>query len=265
MFFPKNKLFAKLLKWQLVNKCFGRLKEGTIKFIVQGARMSGDMNTALGNCLLMSCMVYAFCKSVGIEKMRLANDGDDCVLIIERGDLWKTDTLPDWFLTMAFSMKVEDPVYQFEEIEFCQSKPVWTPEGYIMVRNPRAAIAKDVISTSCLPHVHVFKTWMKAVGMGGMALTGGIPIMQDFYARLLSLAGDVEERMTYDMEEQGFFRMGKGMNRQYGHIHWRTRLSFWIAFGIEPDRQKALELEVTTRRVSMYFKPIINRLKDFPL
>jgi hypothetical protein len=51
----------------------------------------------------------------------LANNGDDCVIIIEKRHLKKLDDLPSWFLTMGFRMEVEKPVYEFEQIEFCQT------------------------------------------------------------------------------------------------------------------------------------------------
>jgi len=135
MFYPKDKLLSRLLGLQLVNKGFAYCKDGKLTFKLKGGRMSGDMNTGLGNCLLMVAMVHSYCRAVGITKFRLANNGDDCVLIIEQRDYRKTQTLDTWFLEMGFTMKREAPVKVFEEIEFCQTHPVWTPDGYVMVRN----------------------------------------------------------------------------------------------------------------------------------
>lgn len=49
---------AELLGWQLTNKGFARTTDGLIKYEVKGCRMSGDMNTALGNCMIMCALVY---------------------------------------------------------------------------------------------------------------------------------------------------------------------------------------------------------------
>jgi hypothetical protein len=54
----RSKELAELLKWQLQNKGFARTIDGLIKYSVEGCRMSGDMNTALGNCTIMCALVY---------------------------------------------------------------------------------------------------------------------------------------------------------------------------------------------------------------
>lgn len=264
LYFRKDKYLSKLLKWQLTNKCTGYLPEGTIRFTVDGRRMSGDMNTSLGNCLLMSSMVKAYVSHKNITKSRLANDGDDCVLIIERKDLHRIDDLESYFLELGFSMKREDPVYHLEHIEFCQTKPVWTEDGYVMVRNPHTALAKDCVSITALDHANVVQRWCKSIALGGMCGTGQIPIWQDFYARLLIEAGDAKP-MKDDGQIWGFKMLMKNMKRVYGPIHPRTRYSFWLAFDIEPDRQKELESEYMTRPFVMSFDAKNSTIRDFPL
>lgn len=44
-------ILKRLLSWQLVNTGRARASDGIIKYKVNGCRMSGDMNTGLGNCL----------------------------------------------------------------------------------------------------------------------------------------------------------------------------------------------------------------------
>jgi len=76
-FYPGNKHFAMLLEWQRRNTCYARCSEGTVKYKTVGKRMSGDVNTALGNCLIMSSMVWTYADEISVP-IRLANDGDDC-------------------------------------------------------------------------------------------------------------------------------------------------------------------------------------------
>lgn len=45
--------------------------------------MSGDMNTALGNCMLMCCLIISYLESKNI-KYDFINNGDDAVLFLER-------------------------------------------------------------------------------------------------------------------------------------------------------------------------------------
>lgn len=91
---------ARLLRWQVNNRGVGRADDGVIHYRKRGSRMSGDMNTALGNVILMVCMVHLYCTELGIHA-RLINNGDDCVLIVERRHLHLLDNLHAWFLNFG--------------------------------------------------------------------------------------------------------------------------------------------------------------------
>lgn len=231
--------FKKLLSWQIHNKGVAYVRDGKVRYKVEGCRMSGDMNTALGNCLIMSAMVYSYCDSKGI-KAQLINDGDDCVVFLEQCMLARfQDGLDTWFTEMGFTMKVEDPVFRIEQIEFCQCRPVWTPQGYIMVRNIRQSLAKDSVSIKPLDSKQIFQKWCGEVGDCGLSLTGGIPVVSEFYKLLQRASGGERSlKLGYDpVFETGMRMMAKGMNRASEVISDFTRVSFYYAFGIQPDVQ----------------------------
>jgi hypothetical protein len=239
-FYPGDKFFAQLLYWQLVNTGYARCREGIVKYKSEGCRMSGDVNTALGNCLLMSSLVYAYAKVCDV-KIRLANDGDDCVVVLEKRELNQfKDGLGEWFVRHGFSMTVEVPVAIFEQIEFCQSHPVWDGAQYIMVRDPRVAISKDCVAIKPLDNHNIRKMWCAAVGQGGMSLTGGIPVWQDFYAQLITLSQGAKELVDQTMNT-GMKLLAKGMYRTYVRPTAESRYSFYLAFGIAPTEQVCLE------------------------
>jgi hypothetical protein len=228
-----------LLHMQLRN--VGRIitDEGTIKYAVDGCRMSGDMNTALGNCLISCALGCTFMEERGI-KGRFFNNGDDCLFIVEREDLGRLTNLAGWYRGFGFTMKVEAPVMEFEQIEFCQTHPVWTPEGWVMVRNPRSALAKDATILLPVTNQKYAMGWYTAVGECGLSLSGGIPVFQEFYSALLRAGGGVRIGRN-DQMESGFFHLAAGMDRRYSDVHPRTRYSFWRAFGILPHAQEVLE------------------------
>jgi len=241
---PKLK---KLLRWQVDNIGRGFCDDGKLKYNVRGCRMSGDMNTALGNCLLMCAMVWAYCKESGIDEFELMNNGDDCVVIIEQCQLHQFGLkLNSWFTDMGFTMKVELPVYEMEKIEFCQTQPVYDGVSYVMVRNPHKAIAKDCVSIKPLDTEQGFKKYLTVFGQGGLSLTGGIPIWQDFYTSLIR-SGSGHNRKHFNRMlgdpcmETGMFMLAKRMTRLYKKPSPETRYSFWLAFGIDPSTQEALE------------------------
>lgn len=238
-FYPQYRgELRQLLKWQLLNKGFARATDGFVKYQVEGCRMSGDMNTALGNCLIMCGLVHAYCEQVGV-RVKLANNGDDCVVFMERRDLVRfSGGLKAWFREMGFTMKVEEPVRVFERIEFCQTNPVCVDGTWRMCRNFYTAMAKD--STSVLPLERGGGKWAHSIGVCGMALAGGVPVFQEFYNALIR-AGSGAGFGKHPALEGGFAIMSNGMHAEYTAISDSTRVSFWEAYGILPTEQLILE------------------------
>jgi len=257
----KRKLMS-LLRHQLVNHCAGYTNDGSLRYTVDGTRMSGDMNTSLGNCILMCMMIKAYADHCGI-KVQLANNGDDCVVFMEKHDLNKFQVdLNGWFRNMGFNMVVEDPSYDFENIEFCQTRPIFDGKLWVMCRNPWTALAKDSVLLKNPKNVSTsfFATWLHAVGMGGMSLAGGMPVFQSFY-RMYMRSGfqyrknwrgkatcmDGNELLPWFMRETGM----KG-NRIESVITSEARCSFYYAFGVTPDEQVALEKYYDSMFISLH-------------
>lgn len=243
--FPKRRWrhkLRRLLNQQLRNHCRGYTADGKLAYTTDGGRMSGDMNTSLGNCVLMCSMIHAYAMERGV-RIQLANNGDDCVVIMESRDLARfSENLDEWFTDMGFSMQVEPPCYVFEEIEFCQTHPVYVgpqPDDYLMVRHPKWALAKDTVCVHGWQSLGMFKGWLHAVGTGGLAMTGGVPIFQDFYQTYLKF-GEFRKTAS-DLQSWGVRQLAKGMRRGYTPVEPATRASFWRAFGVNPSEQCVLE------------------------
>lgn len=226
-----------LLEWQVKNVGRAYLPEGTIKYHVLGRRMSGDVNTSLGNCILMSSLVHAYCRT-RFRKFSLANNGDDCVLIIEKHELWKLHDLSDWFLEMGFNLKIEDPVYDIRKVSFCQTNVLTSPGYNLAVRNPNVVTSKDLHSTYPFTSEHQYIEWLSASGVCGATSHGGIPVLESFYAAFpkcditdRGIKEELQRWKTYSI-------VGGGEKRP---ITDEMRHSFWVAFGILPDCQLALE------------------------
>lgn len=238
----RRKELATLLSWQIENTGFGRCRDGTIKYKVLGTRCSGDMNTGSGNCLLASSMLIAYCEKKGVP-FELANNGDDCVIFTHKKFLKRfSDGLHGWFVDMGFNMVVEDPVYVLEKVVFCQSQPVYDGANWVMVRDPRTCIAKDCVSLKPWRNAKEYTSWINAVGQSGTALAGGIPVLDPFY-RSFVRAGDGAKPLSLNDPTLtgGLFWLSKGMNRRNFKISPEARFSFWLAFGLSPDDQVAIE------------------------
>ncbi len=240
--FDDHPELRKLLNWQANNKGVCYCPDGKLKYTVQGRRFSGDMNTGLGNCIIMCALVYAWAKTVRVD-IKLVNNGDDCVVIMEDKDLDRFRTgLDAWFLEMGFRMAVEEPVYQLHEIEFCQMHPIEIGDECRMVRNIKSTLRKDTMTVHNLVHPVIREKWCTAVGTGGLWLTGGVPILQDFYQAYQRIGCMRASNMLDDPTfATGMRLMSKGMAEHYREPDAWTRVQVFEAWGITPDEQVAIE------------------------
>lgn len=241
---PRRELRG-ILRQQLVNKCFGYVKDGTVKYTRRGGRMSGDMNTGLGNCKTMSAMVWSYMRHINVSNYSLANNGDDCVIITERGNLPKIqENIFAYFKRLGFNMVVDNVTDVFERILFCQMSPLDLGDKVVMVRDPRVAISKDVLSIKPYETSRSFQTWLRCVGQGGASLSTGVPVMQEFYQCLIRNSPNYNRKsklMKDSSMESGFFRLGVGLEAKVGPISERARYSFYLMTDISPQEQLSLE------------------------
>jgi hypothetical protein len=236
MYCDDSPLLARLLKMQLHNVGFCRTNDGCVKYCVLGCRLSGDPNTALGNCLVVSAMVWSFCRHVGIKKFSLINDGDDCVLFIEKEDRHLLASLGEYFEKLGFHMKIAKEVDTLEEVVFCQSQPVRVGPDYRMVRQPKIALSKDLLTVKSMETEADWAFLSSAIGCCGLALCSGVPVMQAFYVFLDKGCRVKETNPTTGMEY-----LALGMRSHYSVVLPSTRASFYSAFGITPSYQVELE------------------------
>jgi uncharacterized Fe-S cluster-containing radical SAM superfamily protein len=244
-----NRLFnsaelARLLRWQLDNTGFARTSDGAkVTYRVKGCRMSGDMNTALGNCLLMCGMVWTYARECGV-RIRLANNGDDCSVIMERRDLTKfVANMDKWFLGMGFTLTSEGVAEVFERIDFCQTRPVLTSRGWVMCRSPRLGLCKDGLCKhpDMGGQLAGYLRWSYQVGLAGQALAAGVPVFRAAYDSMVRLGIKSRRAQGFGNMESGFEYMSVRMSRDEVPISQEARYSFWTAWGITPDQQVALE------------------------
>jgi hypothetical protein len=253
-FFSKDdrKELARLLEMQLTNNCVAFMKDALIKYKVSGGRMSGDMNTKLGNCLIMCAMMYSYCIHTNFTNFALINCGDDCVLIIESNELCKFvhSDFSEYMRLLGFRIKVEKPVYTLEEILFCSTKPVWNGQAWVMVRSPFTSTSKDAICTKPFETLDDFVHWIWSVGKCGLALASGIPIQQEFYLCYIRNAERLQpemrrpnraHRVDATEAQTGFKMMAKGMKADPRYITHESRISFEKAWGITAQVQIDLE------------------------
>lgn len=228
-----------LLSLQMNNNGVGYCEDGKLRYKIKGKRFSGDMNTSLGNCLIMCAMVFAWAQHVGVE-VKLMNNGDDCQVFMERKNLKRFNVgLPSFFLEMGFRMTVEPPAYNMQEVEFCQMRPIRTARGVTMVRNIERARQKDAMSILDITSESASRKWMGSIGYCGLALCSGVPVMQSMYAAYVRHGK--KSNMINSLQLSGISIMGKGLSSKMAQVSDEARLDVFIAWGITPDEQMAIE------------------------
>ncbi len=239
--FPGSRSLQALLRCQLTVEGCGRCPDGLLRYRGPAMRCSGDVNTSLGNCIISVVMAWCYLRQHGIAGDILC-DGDDLLLFLSPGSLSLLHGLPAWYLGYGLRMKVEAPAFEPEQVEFCQSKPVFDGAEWVLCRNPSKAFNTD----GFVPHylgerealVH-----MRAVGLCGLSLAAGMPMFDAFYDSLVA-AGKTGR---WDMHALGGICYQQRLQVKAGHtmrsrpVHPDCRMSFWRAFGVHPDEQIAME------------------------
>ncbi len=238
--YGNDKALRELLRWQRHNKGVGYAENGKLRYRVKGKRASGDMNTALGNCLIMCGLIWRYAQVRGVP-VKLVNNGDDCVVFMERRHLEEfSKDLDSWFFAMGFRMTVEPPAFDFERIEFCQMRPIQTQRGWVMVRNIATALRKDTMCTMPLDG-RVARKWMRAVGECGLALCAGVPVMQSFYQAYYREGVEPGKMVNAMQLDTGLRRMRGKLEAKMLPVTDAARLAVFVAWDITPEEQVALE------------------------
>lgn len=155
-----SRFLSWLLNMQLSNVGF---TGSGIKYSCDGRRMSGDANTALGNTVINYIVLrYMFgpCAIIYV-------DGDDSVVFMPNAMTPKT-------AGTGFNTKIE-VVNHFSDIEFCQSQPVMTTNGWVMCKNPLRAVARA--SRRCGNQKLDMRNYLFTIGVGEGYASSQMPIL----------------------------------------------------------------------------------------
>lgn len=237
---PEEEL-AWLLVQQLDNRGAGYFPNGKVTFHMQGTRASGDLNTSLGNCILMCAMTWSWSKICDVF-IALLNNGDDCDYLMEAEDedRWRAG-FEEYFRQKGFRMVLEPTVDILEKLEFCQSHPVNLGDHWTMMRNPVTLVTKGSMCLLPVVNEKQLRKWMMAIGVGEGTLGKGLPVIQSFAAAMRRNGIRCSQSMI-DRAYAGTNRMmGVNYDPRTAVVTPQCRSSFFLATGIDPAAQIALE------------------------
>lgn len=243
--------FRWLLGEQIVN--IGSTLHGH-KYVIRGNRMSGDVDTGIGNSLLNILVFATAMRMMGVRKWDFLCDGDDALVFVEEGEI-DPSSLSSVCKGLGFTLTGE-PVSithgNFWEIEFCRSHPIWTPDGWVMCRNMQRAV-----DTFGLTHRYAdvplgaYKSYLAGCGICEMAASRDLPMIGElsYYASMLSgkkIYGQEERYRGGILLSDGKLKALVSENRR-PNVHPRTRAQVAMAFGISIEVQVDYENSVPLR------------------
>jgi len=242
--FNSDPEFARLLRMQLHN--FASTRSGWA-YDLKGGRMSGDMNTGLGNCVISLIMFKALVNKLKV-KMDLLVDGDDALLFIERRDLSRlSQVLVPHYLEFGMEMEVADIAFTMEDVDWCQTRPIYVDGHYTMVRNPVRTLSHVLVSKKWQPHRQ--RDYMASIALCEQSLNRGVPVLQAMSRALWRNSSQNANALDSERREALFSRV-------LAFSSWETivkegfkevpvsqasRLSFERAFNISVSEQVAWE------------------------
>nr|WKV33799.1 MAG: RNA-dependent RNA polymerase [Riboviria sp.] len=217
-----------LLSHQYVNNCYSK---GGIAYTCVARKMSGEYNTSLGDSIIN----YGVLREVFGDDAIYVINGDDSVVILDKA-IFNESLVKDPSTWARFGFKsTVDVARSFEDIEFCQSRPVEVDGVWRMIRSPWRAIARSTFSVKRYRGI-AWRRLLAAMADSEMACSDRVPMLQAWALRLrMASAGasPLEGEVSYRAKLEG--------KPTQGPISDSTRLSFAAAFGIEVQRQLAFE------------------------
>jgi len=231
--------------WRHTYKPIGMAKVG-LTYKTKGTRMSGHMDTGLGNSLITYGMLESYVTEHQIEKYSMSVNGDDSVLIIERQDLPKFIDVQDYFRDFGFNMKVEY-TDEFSKMDYCQTRPVKTDYGWVMARSPERILTRSGWATKRFAKNKV-NDYLFSLGTGEKAINFGLPIGYALGEALVRgsphgklLAMDRKRYISYT--KQRYFQ--SDLKPSISHA---TRLSYQAAWGMDPSEQIRIENSIKIKK-----------------
>lgn len=229
-----TRVLAWLLKMQLVNR--GTAAHGT-KYKVKGCRMSGDVNTALGNTIINAFVLAAACLG---EPVDILVEGDDGVIfgprdVLERIQLWLGARVEE----MGFELK-QKLVYCIEDIDYCSGGvlPVGRSDALAVREWPKPLELDSYTARRVDPSSAGEKAYSQAVGY--WHLYQGLPVYQAWSEYLLSHVEPVQYDAWYDREFH--LRMASTLREDAPcGLTSEARDAFGIWSGLPPSDQLSLE------------------------
>lgn len=228
-----------------------RRKKLFLKWVLEqliSCRATGDMDTALGNILVCVLLVFAYYDNNNFNfDWEFVTAGDDFFVILESWNAHLFDNLGTWVKNYGFTLENEKPVRNLWELNFCQTRCLIMNNEPTMVRLFPKSYIKDLCILQPWTSKEKWLKHMKGIGLAGLALAAGVPIMQTLYEKFVAI-GDSEGVVTPFIprwtEFSSLYALGRDLESKAKPISPANRVEFELAFGVPASMQKQLEAQI---------------------
>lgn len=176
--------FAQLLK--LKKKSKGKIRGDTwaIKYSLRGGRMSGDMDTASSNCVIMATVLAYLGETIEAVTDFIV-DGDDSVFFCSNHNI-PDEFFYTFFKECGLTIKIDNKTVHLHEVTFCQSRLVELDDRDVMIRDPIKLMSKLTINPK-FSEVDPYQL-LEVICLGELSIISGCPVIDPFVRKMLQLA-----------------------------------------------------------------------------
>lgn len=229
---------------------------------IDATRMSGEMNTSLGNGIT-NLILFKWCCWLQNIKSRGVVEGDD--------GLFNVSKVPDFDPIRSLGFTIKPEVHKnIGDASFCGQ--VFSPESMQIVRDPLKAMIKMGWSTSQYKYskLPILSSLMKARALSSLHENPGCPILNKWNLNILSRMKNVKiepilERMHCNMyEREKLLKINEiyktNPNSTFEHIYQEptphTRLLVERLYNITTDAQRLIEEKVESHIDGRFVIPL---------
>lgn len=247
--------FAKLLKSRLKNK--GRTPTG-LRYLCPGGRMSGDMDTGSGNCLLMVSLLTCAQRKVA-QKFLFLDDGDDFVVMCEKeAESAVTSCVEETAVKFGIELTKDKRSETLEGIQFCSATLLWTGSHYTLVPDPlkmlTTLMSVPIGSYKMENGVTARRQRFAMMAWATSVMYGDIPVLGPIAARAVAVSAFWQPKILRADPQTAIVRyLGgdlangirqharRGLISRNCEVSCEARISFERVFGISVEQQLLME------------------------
>lgn len=254
----------RLLRMQLVNR--GQSRCGW-RYVKKSGRMSGDVNTLLGNTTVVLVLLVAVAEQAGLlQDLDIVVTGDDAVVLGQAPAVRRfADMLGASAVEYGMDVRSSHVATDLERIEFCSGHPIETGPGvWDWLREFPKPLVLDQWSVAVVQSYEQARGVARAMALSAAIQYIRVPVYWALAARLLWESRNVAE-LVVDSDLRRTLEQiaplapgvdGNGCAYQVWALPLAVgRASFAITTGVRPSEQEELESRILEGVGAVFLPP----------